>query len=134
MEFGIAVKALVINENKEILIIKRRSNDVHAAGKWEIPGGRLDPGESPFTGLEREVDEEVGLKITFIAPLKIDHFTREDGQVITMIIFLCEKIDGEICLSEEHTDYKWISKEEIKKVICKEFHATVDAYEKYFLD
>ena len=134
MNTAIAVKGFILNDKQEVLLIKRRENDVHAAGKWEIPGGRLDLGENPFTGLQREVQEEVGLEIENLVPLKVDYFTRDDGQIITMIIFLCRKISGDVRLSEEHCDFTWNKGSSVRDTICKEFHSVVDNYEKYFLD
>src|SRR5690242_1955170 len=97
--FRIAVKAFIIKDDK-LLLLKRRSNDVHKPGDWDIPGGRLELGEDPFLGLKRETKEETGLDITIQRPLDIHHFTRDDGQIITMLIFLCEPGAGEITLSE----------------------------------
>jgi len=51
--FRVAAKSFVIKDN-HLLLIKRRPNDVHKPGVWEIPGGRLEPGENPFEGLKRE--------------------------------------------------------------------------------
>ncbi|MFC2135133.1 NUDIX domain-containing protein [Bacteroidota bacterium] len=79
-EFAIAVKALIINSKGEILSVKRRPNDVHSSGKWDIPGGRLEHyEENPFDGLKREVMEETGLEVEILNPLQIDHFVRDDG-------------------------------------------------------
>jgi len=108
--FRVAVKSFIVDGNK-LLLIKRRPNDVHKHGWWDIPGGRLDSGESPFDGMKREVEEEIGIGIDIIAPLHVQHFTRDDGQRITMIIFLCKPRNKNIKLSEEHTEYKWQSLE-----------------------
>lgn len=105
-KFAVAVKAFIVNEDK-VLLLKRRPNDVHKPGVWDIPGGRLALGENPYLGVQREGLEEVNLKIKVKAPLDIHHFTRDDGQVITMIIFLCTPQRGKIKLSAEHTDYLW---------------------------
>ena len=59
--------------------------------------------------MRREVAEETGLNINILLPFSINHFTRDDKQKITMIIFLCEAITGKIKLSAEHTEYRWIS-------------------------
>jgi 8-oxo-dGTP diphosphatase len=107
MDFKIAVKAFVI-ENNKLLVIKRRPNDVHKPGQWDIPGGRLELGENPMEGLVRESMEEIGVPITPIMPIDVHHFVREDKQKITMIIFLCSMPNNEIKLSEEHTEYKWV--------------------------
>lgn len=102
-----AAKAVIVKDNK-VLLIKRRSNDVHKPGMWDIPGGRLNPGENPFTGLQRECQEEVGIAVEILLPFAIQHFTRDDGQIITMLIFLCRPLSDQIKLSEEHTEYQWL--------------------------
>lgn len=106
-KFAIAVKSFIVDNNK-ILLIKRRSNDVHKPGSWDIPGGRLDPGEDPNEGMKRETLEEAGINIEILLPIMINHFIRDDGQRITMIIFLCRPKSTNIELSEEHVDHKWI--------------------------
>ncbi len=104
--FRVAVKSFIVDNNK-LLLIKRRPNDAHKPGEWDIPGGRLDLGENPFDGMKREAKEEIGINIDIVAPLHIQHFTRDDEQRITMIIFLCRPKNTDISLSEEHTEYKW---------------------------
>jgi len=106
LNFRIAVKAFIVDDNK-LLLIKRRSNDVHKPGEWDIPGGRLELGEDPRDGVKREAMEEVGLPIEPVLPVAINHFTRDDGQLITMIIFVCRPESTEIKLSEEHQEYRW---------------------------
>jgi 8-oxo-dGTP diphosphatase len=106
MPFAIAVKAFIVEDGKALLL-RRRGTDVHKPNEWDIPGGRLQPAENPFEGLAREVAEETGLQIKIQRPLHVQHFTRDDGQVITMIIFLCRKTAGKVQLSAEHEEYSW---------------------------
>lgn len=105
--FSNAAKAFIIKDSK-LLLIKRRPNDAHRPGAWDIIGGRLEPGESPFLGLQREAKEEADIEIEIVMPLDVNYFTRDDGQQITLMIFLCRIKSGEIKLSEEHTEYKWL--------------------------
>ncbi len=135
LNHNIAAKALLVNKNGEILCLKRRSDDVHNPGTWDFPGGRLDEGESPFDGLKRECIEEVGLSIEIVHPIHIHHFTRQDGQHITMICFLSELSDAskEVKLSEEHTEYKWLPATEARETIHEAFQPDIDNYIKYFL-
>jgi 8-oxo-dGTP diphosphatase len=107
MDFRLAVKAVVMKDN-QVLLIKRRPNDVHKPGQWDLPGGRLDLGEEPWGGLKRETNEETGLEVEPILPFDLHHFTRDDGQKITMIFFLCKALTDEVVLSEEHTAYQWV--------------------------
>lgn len=111
MDFKIAVKAFIVKEGK-LLLLKRSAWDTHSGNKWDIPGGRLEIGENPFEGLKREVAEEVGIKSLEIRlPLQVQHFTRDDGQKITMIIFLATCGEEMVVLSPEHTEFKWVSPE-----------------------
>jgi 8-oxo-dGTP diphosphatase len=106
--FRIAVKSFIVQEGK-LLVIKRRSDDVHKPGQWDIPGGRLELGEDPIEGLKRETREETNLEVDIVLPLEVRHFSREDGQKITMIIFLCRFLGGELKLSREHQEYEWVN-------------------------
>lgn len=103
-----AAKAVIVHDGR-CLLIRRRPNDVHRPAEWDIPGGRLARGEDPFTGLQRETREETGLDVEVEFPLDVHHFTRQDGQVITMMIFACRPTTTDVVLSEEHTEYRWIS-------------------------
>jgi 8-oxo-dGTP diphosphatase len=57
----ITVVAAVIEREGRILIGQRQAGDTHA-GKWEFPGGKVEPGESPTEALERELREELGIE------------------------------------------------------------------------
>ena len=127
MNSAIAVKGFIINNGK-LLLIKRRSNDVHFPGVWEIPGGRLTPGEDPYLGLKREIKEESGLEVTVLLPLSINYFVRADGQTITAIVFVCKTNQENIVLSEEHTEYQWVSLKVAKKIIAKPMKKEIDRF------
>lgn len=134
LNHNIAAKGLVINNEGEVLCLKRRPNDAHNPSTWDFPGGRLEEGESPFDGLKRECIEEIGQDIEIVHPVNIHHFTREDGQKITMVCFLCKQSDSEqeVKLSEEHTEYKWLGAAEARDIIHEGFHQDIDNYIKYF--
>jgi len=130
VNFSLAAKALIVNEGK-ILLIKRRLNDPHKPGVWDVPGGRIALEEDPILGIQREVLEEVGLQIEVICPLSTKHFTRDDGQLVTGINFYC-KIKGtsKITLSEEHTKYSWETIPNAKKKIFVDLLHIIENYEK----
>lgn len=58
----IHVSAGLIRKDDKYLIAKRRKGS-HLAGYWEFPGGKLEQGESLQDCLEREIEEELGIKI-----------------------------------------------------------------------
>ena len=127
-----AVEAFIFNENNELLIMRRRPNDPHAPGTWDIPGGRIDPGEDPFAGLAREVQEEAGLVVDIREPLGVHYFTRDDGQQITLIIFRCVYGGGRVTLSEEHTEYMWAPIERAKTLIHESFLPDIANWEQHY--
>ncbi len=133
MKSAIAVKAFIVKDNK-LFIVKRSINDVQKPGIWEIPGGRLDLEENPFEGLKREVKEETNLDIEVNDPLIIDHFTRDDGQKITMITFICNPTNKEIKLSHEHSDYDWLDLNGDINKLGEFFHKYVNQYNKTYGD
>jgi 8-oxo-dGTP pyrophosphatase MutT (NUDIX family) len=54
----VAAYAVVVAEGK--LLLTQLASHTGAAGRWNLPGGGLDPGESPIDGVVREVAEETG--------------------------------------------------------------------------
>lgn len=105
--FGLAVRVLLLNEEGKILIIKRSTDSKTNPGKWELPGGKVDQGESFDQALIREVYEEIGVKIA------LDHVVGVGEQNLPLIraihIIMSGKIvEGELNLSKEHEGYAWI--------------------------
>ncbi len=133
LNFRIAVKAFIVNKNK-LLVVKRASDDIQKPNIWELPGGRLSPGEDPFIGLIREIREETGLYIKPILPMSINHFQRDDKQTITMIVSFCKPLGGRFKLSEEHSNFDWIDLKSSKKKLSDFFHKDVDIFYRLKLD
>ena len=133
INFRIAVKAFIVNKNK-LLVCKRAKEDIQKPNIWEIPGGRLNPGEDPFIGIIREIREETGLYIKPILPMSINHFERDDGQIITMIVSFCKPIGGRQKISKEHSDIKWVDLNKSKEELTDFFHKDVDIFYKLGLN
>jgi 8-oxo-dGTP diphosphatase len=110
--FGLAVRVLLSDENGKILILKRSTTSKTNPGKWELPGGKVDQGESFDQALIREVYEETNLKIF------IEHFVGASEQNLHVIkavhIIMSGRImEGDLQLSEEHEGYAWVFFEEL---------------------
>jgi 8-oxo-dGTP diphosphatase len=58
----VLVVAAVI-ERRGSILITRRKDDAERGGKWEFPGGKVEPGESEPAALEREILEELGCAV-----------------------------------------------------------------------
>ncbi len=59
---------VIYNARGEILVA-RRFEHAHQGGRWEFPGGKLEPGEDVRAGLARELDEELGISLDSARPL-----------------------------------------------------------------
>ena len=109
--FQIATKAIILNDDGELLIIKKtveeNANDA-SSNLYDVPGGRLKYGEKLDEALQREVMEETGLKIYKRTLLSANSFIRPDKLQLTVITYLCFCKEKKICLSDEHSDFLWI--------------------------
>lgn len=100
----IGVKALIFNEDKFLVMHNKGVEE----DLWELPGGRMEFGETAEETLKREMLEETGLAVKPIKLLDTWSLIREDYQ-IAGIIYLCQFEEGEVRLSDEHDAFKWIS-------------------------
>lgn len=117
--WGLTVRGLVRKEDK-ILVLRRHPKSKNNPHKWELPGGKVDPGEFFDDALVRELKEETNLKVKIEGLFEAvkDRFkSRRTHQFINTIqlIMSLEIISGEVQLSDEHDDFKWINKEELKE-------------------
>src|SRR5512138_3536676 len=62
-----SVAALPVHDDGRITLVRQYRYAVHAR-VWELPAGRIDPGETPEAGARRELEEEVGLRPRFLEP------------------------------------------------------------------
>lgn len=96
----------VVYRNGQVLLVKRAASDSFAPGHWEFSGGGLE--ENPIDGLVRELTEETGLQIMeILAYLGSFDSISEKGQTVRQFNYLVEPKEGDIQLSDEHSEYMW---------------------------
>lgn len=76
------VMAGALEDQHGRILIARRPEGVHQGGLWEFPGGKLEPGETPSAGLERELKEELGIRVLASQPLIRVHHDYGDRRVL----------------------------------------------------
>ena len=106
-----AAKA-IIQKNEKFLILKRSEEEKNL---WEIPGGRMEYGETLENTLLREVKEETNLEI-IPGEIITSWDLIEDHRQISGVIYHCTIKSGEIQLSHEHKYYQWITTAELDKL------------------
>ena len=115
MQFYLTVKGIVERDGK-ILVLKRSALDDHLPGVWETPGGGVDKEESPQEALKREILEETGLVVAIGRPFNVFTFRKDTGEFKVGITFLCQYESGEMKLSEEHSEYRFIKPSEFAEL------------------
>lgn len=107
----VAVKAVIIRSGS-VLLLRRVRSDAIDPGKWDLPGGRMRWGEKPCEALKREVYEETKLQIEIGAPLSVWQYKASESLQIVGITFRAYYLNGNVRLSSEHDNYRWVSPSE----------------------
>lgn len=113
----VTIKGMCVREGK-LLMIRESEN---ASGKWELPGGGLDFGESILEAFAREVEEEMGMKVTKMSSAPVYTWTwkytgkRElDWFYVCVLAYREEFVDLNFIPTEECEEIKFFSKDELK--------------------
>ena len=127
-----AAGGIVTNEKGEILFQFRR-------GKWDLPKGKLDEGETIEACAVREVEEETGLKNIQLGELVgiTKHLYTERGvEIEKETYWFAMKVSGHQELvpqaEEDITDLKWVSEHELKPYLSDTFANIVEIVETYY--
>jgi 8-oxo-dGTP diphosphatase len=89
------VVAAILRRENRILICQRRADQAHAL-KWEFPGGKIEPGESPEDALVRELREELGIEVQAGPELMRYEFSYPEKKPILLIFIEAAGWQGEI--------------------------------------
>lgn len=118
----VGVGAVIIKDGKILLV--KRGNEPNK-GKWSIPGGLVNTGESLEDALKREIMEEVGFEIDVedVACVSEEVF-RENGDVkyhYIIIDFFANIVGGELRVGSDAVDAKWVKLNEIDSLDVVDF-------------
>ena len=120
IELQVGVKILLKNKENKYLLVKRASMYGHLEGSWDIPGGRINPGDTLLANLQREVKEEVNLDITGVPKLIYaqDIFVKDKNRHVVRLTFLGEASGETIILdTKENSEWQWLGFHEMRT--CK---------------
>jgi 8-oxo-dGTP diphosphatase len=109
----VLVVAAVIRDGPRVLAARRLPGGA-AGGRWEFPGAKVEPNESPRAALAREIQEELGLSIE--AGACLGEFTSPQAQLlIRLLCFWSHVLDGEVLLNA-HSAVKWCDPTELQSL------------------
>lgn len=118
MKLFVAVKAIIVNEKREVLLLREASTYIDGTniGRYDVPGGRIDVTESLEDALSREVMEETGLQVLTSNLVDVhDTFNEKGGETwhIIRLFYQVKCAEGEVVLSKDHDKYRWVSLDSI---------------------
>jgi 8-oxo-dGTP diphosphatase len=107
----LVVAGLITSADGRLLITQRRA-DQNLPLKWEFPGGKVEPGESPEQALVRELGEEIG------ASTQIDRiwdvlFHAYETFDLVMLVYHCRLLPGQEIRCVQVNDFAWCRPEEL---------------------
>ena len=114
-------KAIVCHQDgNRFLILKRAPYHPTRPNEWDFPGGNVIFGQTHIDSLLQEIKEETYLEVCDIKPIQVK--TRYEENIYYLYIgYAAKALSTDIILSEEHTEYKWTTKEEFLQLNVSDF-------------
>jgi mutator protein MutT len=109
----ITVTAAIIEKDGRVLAARRKAGK-HMAGYWELPGGKLEAGESPQQCLQRELAEELGIRTRvgeFVAESVYDYGDRQ----VRLLAYRVTHLGGAF-LARDHDRLQWLLPGELHRL------------------
>lgn len=108
----VAMKAFLVHDGKVLILRESLKNpDGTNAGKYDVVGGRVEPGERFDETLRREIREETGMDARIGSPFFVGEWRPvvrgEEWQIIATF-FTCEAPTDRVTLGRDHDEYQWI--------------------------
>ncbi len=108
------VAAVVLQDGKYLCMQKGKTKFDYTSYKFEFPGGKIEPGETPQEALKRELLEEMNFPIEVDQELITVSHTYPDFS-ITMTAFLCRALAPTFVMNE-HVAFEWRAKEDLSSL------------------
>lgn len=120
------VSRVVIRDeaSHEVLLLQRPTQTSYYPNHWELPGGKVDPGESFIDNAIREVAEETGLTLSsdtihFLLRTLVEVTNSNSkyfGSIFLNLYFWTQYNNEHIQISEEHNEFIWVNQESFKSL------------------
>lgn len=104
---SLTMKAVIVDGEGKTLLSRRSKANKKLAGKWEWPGGKVDPGEDFAVAAIRETKEETGLDVELTAVAGVAQYEMSKAYVV-MLCMEARILGGTLTLSDEHDAYQWV--------------------------
>lgn len=95
--FPVSIKGVVLIGGQVVLLRNERD-------EWELPGGRLEPGEEPDECLKREIAEELAIAVEVEAILDCWRYQPVPGKDVVIVTYGCRTSAQSVTVSDEHSE------------------------------
>jgi 8-oxo-dGTP pyrophosphatase MutT (NUDIX family) len=93
----------LVNDKDEVLLLKRGMTAPWMPGKWNLPGGTVDPGETPIEAAVREAQEEASVTPLDLLPISV---TYHDWG--SLHLYVSRRWVGDLKMTWESSDMRWV--------------------------
>ena len=107
-----AAGAVITDVDGRVLLVLRGHEP--QTGRWSIPGGHVEPGETDAEAAAREVLEETGLTVRVVRELGVVDLAAGDDRVFEAHDFLAEVVSGELRAADDAVDAAWFTPDELQ--------------------
>lgn len=120
IKLEVGTKALLQNADGKFLFLKRNEPyEGEMECSWDIPGGRIKPGETQQQALIRELKEETGLELAvIIGVLAVQDILRVHNRHVVRVTYLAQAKERKRIMldKKEHSEYKWFTLDELASI------------------
>lgn len=123
-------KAIIVDDDGFVLVVRRSDSHPHVPLTPDLPGGKIEEGETFVEGLIREIKEETAIEVLPSAISFVGSTGAKDYYGKDLSLELYEvKLDHrpEVSLSFEHDSYQWVAVKDLQ-IAHKLFEPLVEAY------
>lgn len=116
---GVGAGAAIFDKDGKLFITLRGKKAKNERGKWEIPGGAVEFGETFEHAIKREIKEEHGIEIKIIELLGVcDHIIPDEGQHWVSPTYICKIVKGtpKMLEPEKCDEFGWFTIQEAEKL------------------
>ncbi len=108
----VIVAAAVVKKDGRILLTRRLA-DVHLAGSWEFPGGKVEDGEDPEAAVVRECREECGIDVEVGSILEVA-FHRYERKDVLLLFYECHLPGAQQICNLGVAEHTWVLPSELR--------------------
>jgi ADP-ribose pyrophosphatase YjhB (NUDIX family) len=115
----VGCSAVIFDRTRQKVLLTRRTDN----GRWCLPGGQMEAGESVIEACVREVREETGLQVRIVRllgvysdPHRLVEYADGNRYHVVALNFEAETVAGDLTLSDETTEFGYFSQDELGRI------------------